>query len=205
MESTDNKNPHPERVDTDSSLRVERQKTDSQLAKRDSSVDQDADEIVRLARARADDVLEAAREQADRLLQQADGLAKPGSGLPLTRAFEDQAVNAARAAADGKLEGERSAQKQALTLLLALEREDRLEPTPGAILFTVRDSGCGIAADQLDAIFERFSQVTRFDRRGLGLGLYIARCIVEAHGGKIWVESAPGQGSTFHFTLPWSS
>lgn len=78
----------------------------------------------------------------------------------------------------------------------------RLDPTEGGIQFTVRDSGCGIAADQIDAIFERFSQAAQADRRGLGLGLYIARCIIEAHGGKIWAESEPGKGSAFHFTLP---
>ena len=53
----------------------------------------------------------------------------------------------------------------------------------------------------LDAVFERFCQVGRDDRRGVGLGLYIARCIVEAHGGTIRCESALGQGSTFRFTL----
>ena len=68
-------------------------------------------------------------------------------------------------------------------------------------LFTVRDDGCGIASDQLDSVFERFSQASQSDRRGLGLGLYIARCIIEAHGGRIWVESTPGAGSVFHFTL----
>jgi signal transduction histidine kinase len=78
----------------------------------------------------------------------------------------------------------------------------RLAPAGGEIQFTVRDSGCGIAADQIDAIFGRFSQVLQDDRRGIGLGLYIARCIVDAHGGKIWAESEPGNGSAFHFTLP---
>jgi signal transduction histidine kinase len=68
--------------------------------------------------------------------------------------------------------------------------------------FTVRDGGRGIAAEDIDAIFERFSQASQPDRRGLGLGLYIARCIVQAHGGRIWVESAPGKGSAFHFTIP---
>ena len=48
----------------------------------------------------------------------------------------------------------------------------------------------------------RFSRLGQDDRRGLGLGLYIARCIVDAHGGKIWAESELGCGSTFHFTLP---
>jgi signal transduction histidine kinase len=66
----------------------------------------------------------------------------------------------------------------------------------------VQDTGVGIAPDQLEPIFERFWQVTRADRRGLGLGLFISRSIVEAHGGRIWAESAVGAGSTFAFTLP---
>ncbi len=48
----------------------------------------------------------------------------------------------------------------------------------------------------LAAIFERFSQVGQNDLKGVGLGLYISRCIVEAHGGKIWAESEPEEGST---------
>jgi signal transduction histidine kinase len=78
----------------------------------------------------------------------------------------------------------------------------QLAPTTDGIWFTVRDSGCGIAPEHTDAIFARFAQAARADRGGLGLGLYIARCIVEAHGGKIWVDSTPGQGSAFHFTIP---
>lgn len=67
---------------------------------------------------------------------------------------------------------------------------------------TVRDDGVGIAPDQHEAIFERFSQASQRDRRGLGLGLYIARGLVEAHGGTLWVTGALGSGSTFHLTLP---
>lgn len=78
----------------------------------------------------------------------------------------------------------------------------RLVRVPEGVQFTVGDDGCGIAADQLDTVFERFSQASQIDRRGLGLGLYIARCIIEAHGGRIGVESTPGSGSTFRFTLP---
>ena len=63
----------------------------------------------------------------------------------------------------------------------------------------VSDTGSGIPADMVEAVFERFWQVGSNDRRGLGLGLYISRCIVEAHGGRIWVESKEGQGSTFCF------
>jgi signal transduction histidine kinase len=70
------------------------------------------------------------------------------------------------------------------------------------VRFSVADTGAGVEPDHLESIFERFWQVTRGDRRGLGLGLFISRCIVEAHGGRIWAESALGRGSTFYFTLP---
>lgn len=70
------------------------------------------------------------------------------------------------------------------------------------ICFAVRDTGAGIPADKLEAVFGRFVQVTKNDRRGVGLGLYISRCIVQGHGGRIWAESKLGAGSAFHFTLP---
>ncbi len=69
----------------------------------------------------------------------------------------------------------------------------------------VSDQGPGIAPDQLPHLFERFRQAGRTEREragGLGLGLYLAKGIVEAHGGRIGVESQPGRGSTFWFTLP---
>jgi signal transduction histidine kinase len=69
-------------------------------------------------------------------------------------------------------------------------------------LFSVTDNGPGIPADLLEAVFERFWQVGENDRKGLGLGLYIAKGIVLAHGGRIWAESRVGHGSSFHFTLP---
>ncbi len=67
---------------------------------------------------------------------------------------------------------------------------------------TVSDSGSGIPADQLDRIFDRFWQVRAGDRRGLGLGLYISRCLIEAHKGKLWAQSTLGQGSRLTFTVP---
>jgi signal transduction histidine kinase len=70
------------------------------------------------------------------------------------------------------------------------------------IRFAVSDTGAGIPADKLETVFERFVQAGRHDRRGVGLGLYISRCIVQGHGGRIWAESTPGTGSTFCFTLP---
>lgn len=73
------------------------------------------------------------------------------------------------------------------------------------VLFQVRDRGRGIPADKLELVFGRFQQVDASDSRekgGTGLGLPICRSIIEQHGGKIWVESIFGEGSTFLFTLP---
>lgn len=72
-------------------------------------------------------------------------------------------------------------------------------------LIEVEDHGRGIPADKLEVIFERFHQGDASDSRamgGTGLGLAICRSIVKQHGGRIWVTSAVGEGSTFHFTLP---
>lgn len=68
--------------------------------------------------------------------------------------------------------------------------------------FCISDTGSGIPGNLLEAVFERFWQGGKDDRRGVGLGLYISRCIVEAHGGKIWAESTLGEGSRICFTLP---
>jgi PAS domain S-box-containing protein len=76
------------------------------------------------------------------------------------------------------------------------------KPSQDAVQFEVRDTGPGIAAEHLPHIFGQFWQANRRDHRGIGLGLAIAKGIVEAHGGKIWVESEPGEGSSFFFTLP---
>jgi PAS domain S-box-containing protein len=69
------------------------------------------------------------------------------------------------------------------------------------ILVQITDSGIGIAQEHLPYIFDAFYQVNA-DSKGSGLGLSIVKKIVEAHGGNIWVESEPGKGSTFSFTLP---
>ncbi len=346
----------PERLETDDSLRAEREKTDLHLGQLASARDHDADHVVSLARERADDLLEAARDKADAKLL-------PSLAVESARATEDDKVVAERAAADDKLADERDQQDRALERLLALEREDTDErlraervradravasrdeflaivshdvrgilggiamstdfldqaapdgsagerthrevqrirrltlqmnrlvgdlldvvsmesgtlavvPTEqdakvvlaealenfqlaaaarkvtltsqigsgdtivsfdhdrilqvltnligNAIKFTqvggtisvllvpgvdalelvVQDSGRGIPADQIEIMFERFSQAGQVERRGLGLGLYIARCVVSAHGGRIWADSQVGSGSVFHFTIP---
>jgi signal transduction histidine kinase len=80
----------------------------------------------------------------------------------------------------------------------------RAAPAEGEwrVVFEVKDTGPGIAPEDLARLFDRFWQKRRADRRGVGLGLTIAKGIVEAHGGRIWAESRVGQGSTFAFALP---
>ncbi|HEY7768174.1 hybrid sensor histidine kinase/response regulator [Longimicrobium sp.] len=76
------------------------------------------------------------------------------------------------------------------------------EMVDGALRISVTDEGPGIGPEQVQHIFGAFWQARHADRRGLGLGLAITRAIAEAHGGRIWVESEPGHGATFFFTLP---
>ena len=73
---------------------------------------------------------------------------------------------------------------------------------PGEVQVSVADDGPGIAREDLDRVFERFWHGAQRRAQGSGLGLTIARELIRAHGGRIWVQSEPGQGSTFYFTLP---
>jgi two-component system sensor histidine kinase VicK len=80
-----------------------------------------------------------------------------------------------------------------------------VDEVPGHMKVSVRDDGIGIPAKDLPRVFERFFQVeTHLTRRfgGMGLGLAVAKAMVELHGGRIWAESEEGQGSTFIFLLP---
>jgi signal transduction histidine kinase len=70
------------------------------------------------------------------------------------------------------------------------------------VIFRVADTGSGIAPEDLPRVFDRFWQATRTGRQGAGLGLPITKGIVEAHGGRIWVESTPSRGTIFFFTIP---
>jgi len=363
MDSKDAPCALPERIETDTSLREERQKTDQQLATRSSAIEKDADQVIELARERADDVLEDARQREDATTRLADQPVILSDAVDEIRASEDEALTEERAVADDQVSEERAEQRSAIAQLLKLERQEtderllaerahsdrtvasrddflamvshdvrgmlgviatsadlllgmpaegtagerthtearrirrvtgqmnrligdlldvvsmelgrldvnasqedaaqllaetmenhrvaaesrklvmtsaaprgpvsatfdrnrilqvlsnlvgnaikfseaggiielRLAPIVDGLEFTVRDSGRGIAPENIEAIFERFSQAGHPDRRGLGLGLYIARCIVGAHGGKIWAVSEPGKGSAFHFTIP---
>ena len=74
----------------------------------------------------------------------------------------------------------------------------------GVVQFCVSDTGCGISLQEQARIFERFyrGEAIQADQRGAGLGLAITKSLVEMHGGRIWVESRPGHGSRFYFTMP---
>lgn len=77
----------------------------------------------------------------------------------------------------------------------------------GELLVGVEDHGIGISPGDLAKLFEPFQRAenaSQVDAEGVGLGLVVCRRVVEAHGGRIWVESAPGRGSTFRFTIPLS-
>jgi signal transduction histidine kinase len=79
---------------------------------------------------------------------------------------------------------------------LAVDRQ------PGEVRFAVHDTGPGIAREHLPHVFERFWKSETTGKKGTGLGLFIARSIVDAHAGRIWAESEPGSGARFCFTLP---
>jgi GAF domain-containing protein len=82
--------------------------------------------------------------------------------------------------------------------------EVRARPVDGSVEISVTDTGVGIAPEDQEAIFEEFRQVGTADKKveGTGLGLALSRKFIELHGGRIWVESQLGEGSTFTFTIP---
>ena len=132
-------------------------------------------------------------------------------------AFESQGnapaapVQAQPGAALGEVRCDRERMLQVLSNLISNARQFtspkgritvRAERAGDEVRFAVADTGCGVAEEELPHLFERYWTSRPAGQRGTGLGLYIARGIVEAHGGRIGVESALGRGSTFWFTLP---
>ena len=355
--------PSAERVQTDDSLRDEREKTDRAIVEGRDLVQESADEVLRQARADADMVLREARQKADRLLEHSAGPVSATAAVALERALEDATVRADRETADQTLEMERVETARILARLLPAERDEtdgrlhaervrsddvlanrddflgvvahelrdvlggvvmsasvitkiignsehaeriarevtriqrqavranrligdlvdvasidagrlsivttpadvrallaeaaaefgpsaavkeielsvedgggrmaasfdharlfqvlgnlivnaikfsprggritlRADAAGGDVRVSVCDQGAGIASDQLELVFDRFVQVHQNDRRGLGLGLYIAKRIVAGHSGRIWAASTPGEGTTVTFTIP---
>lgn len=87
----------------------------------------------------------------------------------------------------------------------AVTIEAKLVPDPRRLQLQVSDTGCGMSPDTIEKLFERLYQApgaAETARNGLGLGLYICKKLVTLQGGEVWVESQPGRGSTFFFTLP---
>lgn len=78
----------------------------------------------------------------------------------------------------------------------------RAEPKAREVVFSIGDTGPGISAEEAVHVFDPYWSAQRHARKGTGLGLFITKGIVEAHGGRIWVESKPRKGSTFFFTVP---
>ena len=81
----------------------------------------------------------------------------------------------------------------------------RGETKPGVVEITVADQGRGIPTSETDKVFDRMYRLEQRlaqDPSGLGLGLPLCKGLVEAHGGRIWIESIEGKGTTVHFTLP---
>lgn len=78
----------------------------------------------------------------------------------------------------------------------------RAQRVEQGVQVSVEDNGPGISPDVLPHLFDRFARPDRFSRSSTGLGLSITKAVVDAHGGRIWAETAPGVGTTMHFTLP---
>ena len=197
----------------------------SQIMQRQESYNERAVESILLQTGQierlVDDMLDAARTDADR--------------LELQRAQVDlvdvarTAVEQARAATAGhtirvetnlpRLTGDWDRERLVQVFSNLLSNAVKYSPYGGEIVVTVDrvndaaqvsviDQGVGIPRDALPRLFERFYRVKDADRvdiKGLGLGLYITRSLIEAHGGQISVTSEPGRGSTFTFTLPCTS
>ena len=155
--------------------------------------------------------LESSRMQLDReAVAACDLLSEASEGVAAT-AREQGITLSVAADADGTVMADRHRALQVIDNLLsnAVKFTGRgghvsigARRVDGDAQFWVADDGPGIPHEQQQFMFRRFWQSRRADRRGIGLGLTIAKGIVDAHGGRIWVESEPGKGTTFWFTLP---
>ncbi len=146
------------------------------------------------------------------LVQQAVAMMRPTAGekhVALTCGGQDQAIPLVYADPDRVLEVLINLIDNAIKFTPAegsvVVKACRVETDPTSVYLSVSDSGRGIPQDSLPQVFDRLYQdpnAVDGNRAGLGLGLYIAKEIVNLHGGRMWVASEPGNGSTFSFTLP---
>jgi signal transduction histidine kinase len=123
------------------------------------------------------------------LLAEEHGATVTVDDLPTVEADRDQLAQVFRNLVENALE------HGGTTVRVGAERRD------DAVVFSVADDGPGIPEDEQDAVFDLFEQRDR-DSDGTGMGLAICRRIVDRHGGDIWVESEPGEGTTFRFSVP---
>jgi signal transduction histidine kinase len=124
-----------------------------------------------------------------------------------------QRTEVSSSSADSSVRADRDRIKQVLLNLLSnaakFSPEDKnvlveVEPGPDEVRVSVSDRGPGIAPEEQSLLFQRFSRLSTTVGRvpGSGFGLYVSRTIVELHGGRMWVQSMPGEGARFLFTLP---
>jgi two-component system, sensor histidine kinase and response regulator len=131
--------------------------------------------------------LRVEQQGAHLMVQEVEGITFQADVHLLTRVFSNLIGNALRHAGSG----------------VTIHLRARASSEPGGVTFTVADDGVGISPAHHEVVFRKFSALAKPGRRGTsGLGLTFCKLAVEAHGGRIWLESRDGEGSAFHFALP---
>jgi K+-sensing histidine kinase KdpD len=144
-----------------------------------------------------ENLLQGALQESKRLLEGREIQLQIAPLLPFVSADAELIQTVLRSLLDNA--AKYSSAGEAISVLA--EQDDRF------VRISVTDRGPGLSEEELSQVFERYYRgaATQADVRGMGIGLAVARDIVRAHGGKIWAESSPGQGSRFSFTLPVAS
>ena len=163
-----------------------------------------------------DDLVDVGRVDAGQLPIESERVAVSSLVSEIVASFEAIAAErSVRVEAHGLPPGEVHCDRRRILQVLAnlIGNAVKFSPEGGAIAISggeregfyelaVADQGSGLTPEHAQRVFDRYWRAPEAKHQGSGLGLYIAKAIVEAHGGRIWVESTPGHGATFHFTLP---